>query len=538
MAFFLQYRAIQRHVKEELQRVTEVPDPLSARFSDEAHELGDLESPGKLNKGEPYTRIPGITLREDGNSQLYYQVDWSGPDDPFNPKHFSTLHRVFATLLVCLVAFVATLASSIDSAVLTRATADFGVSEVAESLATALFLVGFGFGALLLSPLSELLGRYPVYLGSLFVFACWTLGSALAPNFGAQIVFRFLAGFSASTPLTVAGGSVGDLWSPVEKTFAFPLFAIPAFGGPVLGPVIGAYIGYEQEINWRWTEWITLILIGVTFTLILLCKRESFAPRLLHYKAQHFRKLTGNQQFKTATEASHGSIGELLSRSFTRPFLLCTQPIVVAFTLYLMIVYIILFTFLDGYPYIFAETFGINEGLSNICFVGLFIGIALSALLVPIAYHKTVRQLKEDGDDGSGKAIHRESRLFFAMIGAPTLPIGLFWMGWTDYASISIWSPLAASLLVGFSNICIFMSAYMYIIDSYEAYAASALTFVALVRYVAAGGMTVVGIPMYRNLGTHWTLTLLGIISVLALPIPYVLYRFGPSLRKRSKWAV
>jgi MFS family permease len=192
-------------VKEELQRVTEVPDPLSARFSDEAHELGDLESPGKLNKGEPYTR---------------------------------TLHRIFATLLVCLVAFVATLASSIDSAVLTRATADFGVSEVAESLATALFLVGFGFGALLLSPLSELLGRYPVYLGSLFVFACWTLGSALAPNFGAQIVFRFLAGFSASTPLTVAGGSVGDLWSPVEKTFAFPLFAIPAFGGPVLGKFV------------------------------------------------------------------------------------------------------------------------------------------------------------------------------------------------------------------------------------------------------------------------------------------------------------
>jgi hypothetical protein len=36
------------------------------------------------------------------------------------------------------------------------------------------------------------------------------------------------------------------------------------------------------------------------------------------------------------------------------------------------------------------------------------------------------------------------------------------------------------------------MSAYMYIIDSYEAYAASALTFVALVRYVAAGGMTVI----------------------------------------------
>lgn len=81
------------------------------------------------------------------------------------------------------------------------------------------------------------------------------------------------------------------------------------------------------------------------------------------------------------------------------------------------------------------------------------------------------------------------------------------------------------------------MSAYMYVIDSYEVYAASALTFVALVRYLAAGGMTVVGIPMYKNLGTHWTLTVLGTISAFAVPIPYVLYRYGPGLRKRSQWA-
>ena len=89
-------------------------------------------------------------------------------------------------------------------------------------------------------------------------------------------------------------------------------------------------------------------MIGAVFTLILLCKRESFAPRLLHYKASHFRKLTGNNKFKTAAEASHSSLGALLSKCFSRPFLLCTQPIVMAFTLYLVIVYIILFTFLDG----------------------------------------------------------------------------------------------------------------------------------------------------------------------------------------------
>ena len=46
--------------------------------------------------------------------------------------------------------------------------------------------------------------------------------------------------------------------------------------------------------------------------------------------------------------------------------------------------------------------------------------------------------------------------------------------------------------MIGFGVITIFLSAYMYIIDSYQQYAASALTFVALVRYLAAGGMTVV----------------------------------------------
>jgi hypothetical protein len=230
MAFFLQYRAIQRHVKEELQRVSEFPAQLSTTTPRPCTATETIAK-SALVPG----RIPGITLMEDNNREAYYQVDWTGPDDPFNPKTWSTLHRVCSTLLVCGVAFVATAASAIDAAVLTKAAAEFGVSEVAESLATALFLVGFGFGALLLSPLSELVGRFPVYLGSLSVFGCWILGAALAPNLGAQLVFRFLAGFSASTPLTVAGGSVGDLWSPVEKTFAFPLFALPAFGGPIFG---------------------------------------------------------------------------------------------------------------------------------------------------------------------------------------------------------------------------------------------------------------------------------------------------------------
>jgi MFS family permease len=104
--------------------------------------------------------------------------------------------------------------------------------------------------------------------------------------------------------------------------------------------------------------------------------------------------------------------------------------------------------------------------------------------------------------------------------------------------SVSIWSPIIASVLFGYGTIMIFMSSYMYIIDSYEMYAASALTFATLARYIIAGGMTVVGIPFYKNMGVHWTLTILAGLSALLAPLPYVFYKYGYIIRRKSRFAV
>lgn len=139
--------------------------------------------------------------------------------------------------------------------------------------------------------------------------------------------------------------------------------------------------------------------------------------------------------------------------------------------------------------------------------------------------------------DNGGDRLPPEFRLWFAMFGAPAIPISLFWMGWTSDGNISIWSPLLASVLFGYGILCVFISSYQYIIDSYEIYAASALASVTLIRYVAAGGMTVVGIPFYENLGVHYTLTILACISVVCTPVPYVFYFYGEAIRRKSKYA-
>lgn len=74
-----------------------------------------------------------------------------------------------------------------------------------------------------------------MYIVTMTLYMIFIMASGLAPNIGAQLAFRFLAGFFGSTPLTCAGGSISDLWSPMERVFAFPVFANAAFTGPVLG---------------------------------------------------------------------------------------------------------------------------------------------------------------------------------------------------------------------------------------------------------------------------------------------------------------
>jgi hypothetical protein len=162
----------------------------------------------------------------------------------------------------------------------------------------------------------------------------------------------------------------------------------------------------------------------------------------------------------------------------------------------------------------------------------MFVGTQATFILVPIVYRMTLKHV-------DGGKFSPEVRLWYGMLGPSIIiPVSLFWLGWTNYSSISIWSDIFAVAFFGFGVAGIFICVYMYIIDSYEVFSASALTFVALVRYVVAGGMTVVGIPFYENMGTHYTLTIMACLAVLLAPVPFLLFRYGHHIRAKSRFAV
>lgn len=179
--------------------------------------------------------LSGVQVRKrqtnDGGDQnaKVFVVGFHGEDDPLNPHNWPRSVRWLATANVAMIGLIVGLASSIDSSILRDASAEFGVSEVVESLATGLYLIGFGAGALTAGPISETVGRNPVYIATLALYMIFIMASGLAPNIGAQLAFRFLAGFFGSTPLTCAGGSIADLWNPLERVYTFPIFANAAF---------------------------------------------------------------------------------------------------------------------------------------------------------------------------------------------------------------------------------------------------------------------------------------------------------------------
>lgn len=130
-----------------------------------------------------------------------------------------------------------------------------------------------------------------------------------------------------------------------------------------------------------------------------------------------------------------------------------------------------------------------------------------------------------------------EYRLEQAMYAAPIFAASFFWFGWTSYPNISFWSPLVAGGFLGFSVVWIFLALFNYIIDAYLFVAASALAANTVIRSAFGAGFPLFATQMYEQLNPRWASTLLGLLALVMAPIPFVLVKYGPILRLKSKYA-
>lgn len=65
---------------------------------------------------------------------------------------------------------------------------------------------------------------------------------------------------------------------------------------------------------------------------------------------------------------------------------------------------------------------------------------------------------------------------------------------------------------------------------------ASAMSANSLARYGLAAASPLFTIQMYSRLGVAWAGTLLGLIALALMPVPWVLFRYGKQIRARSQY--
>lgn len=203
--------------------------------------------------------------------------------------------------------------------------------------------------------------------------------------------------------------------------------------------------------------------------------------------------------------------------------------------IYIAIVYGILYLCFVAYPIVFQGVRGWDLGISGLAFLGIGIGV-----LVTIACEPLVRRMinRHEIDPETGR-VHPEAMVSVVCICSILIPVGELWFAWTCApASIHWIVPLLAGVPFGAGNTGVFIYASNYLTGSYGMYAASALAGNSVIRSVLGGVLPLVGSYMYAGLGPNWSGTLLGLLEVAIVPIPFVFYKYGYKIRMKSNLIV
>jgi DHA1 family multidrug resistance protein-like MFS transporter len=219
---------------------------------------------------------------------------------------------------------------------------EFHVGQTASSLGLALYVLAYGIGPMIFSPLSEIavIGRTTPYIVTFAIFVVLIIPTALVENFAGLMVLRFLLGFFGSPCLATAGASFQDIFPGSKMPYIIAIWAGIASCGPSLGPLLSAFA--VEAKGWRWSQWEMLWIAGPVFLLMFLALPETSSATILLRRAHRLRKATGDANLKSQSEIDQAnlSVKEVTFNALVKPWEInILDPAVLYSTLYTGLVY-------------------------------------------------------------------------------------------------------------------------------------------------------------------------------------------------------
>ena len=234
---------------------------------------------------------------------------------------------------------------------------DFGVDAATASLSLSATTQCLAVAMLVASSLSEVCGRKPVMVTSLFASSALMIGSAFAPNWASLLALRALAGIAFSGLPATAMAYVGEEMDGGSIGLAMGLY----IGGTGLGALAGRLIvgGFTDLGSWR----LGLFVIGALALLSSVVFVVALPP------SRHFRP--GSPKPRA------------LAAGFARHLRNPTQLLLYAEGLLLLGVFVSLYNYL-GYR-LMAPPYGFSQTAVGLIFAISLVGIASSAVVGDLA---------------------------------------------------------------------------------------------------------------------------------------------------------
>ncbi|KAH8891154.1 MFS general substrate transporter [Thozetella sp. PMI_491] len=449
--------------------------------------------------------------------------------DPHNAMNFPTWRKWLITTIVTASVFAITLTSSAYSSSSQQIRAELDAEAELFALGISLFVLGFAIGPSLWAPLSELYGRRIWFVFTHGCVVAFVAGAAGCKTMAELVIFRFLGGFFGASPLTNSGGVISDLFPAAERGVAIAIFSAAPFLGPILGPIMGGFM--TITVGWRWVQGVCCIFIGVVGILGVLLVPETYAPVILHKRAKTLSQKTG-KCYRSVLEINSGGVelSEVFGKALQRPWvLLFREPIVLVSSVYMAIIYGTIYMFMGAFPIVYSELRGWGAGVGGLAFIGLAVGMILGLAYILFVDQVHYRKL--------GAHPPPEARLPPGIIGGLALPIGMFAFAWTNSPSIHWSASIILSAPFGFGCVLVFLSCMNYLLDSYTIYAASVLAAGAMLRAFFGFAFPLFTKQMYQNLGIHWASSIPAFLTLLCLPFPFAMVKYGEVLRMKCKYA-
>ena len=175
----------------------------------------------------------------------------------------------------------------------------------------SIYLIAFAVMNLFHGAISDAVGRKPVVLAGLLLFALSSIGCAMASSIEALLIYRFLQGLCAGVGMVISRAMVRDLFPPDDAQRMLSIVTI-FFG---VAPAIAPWIGGLVFVRWGW-EAVFWFLAGLSIVLLIL--HATLLPESL--QAQDRRSLAVAPLFKAYKTMASSPRFVLLCISSAMPF--------------------------------------------------------------------------------------------------------------------------------------------------------------------------------------------------------------------------